>query len=180
MSKKKIDDSYYLSLHNKIKKFDYTIMSIVSDEPESSEHAAFCYTIGLSNYGHPEILFVDCYYNDVTRASDYILENISEGNVFEPNDKLDIQGRELKAIELKDGVKEELSAQAKHYFDKYRPNRPDYDLIYVSFSDELGIFPDEKIFMPSKHVKKQFFKQTLHIERYGRKMLIIPESIHVQ
>jgi hypothetical protein len=155
-------------------------MSIVADEPESSEHAAFCYTIGLSNYGHPELLFVDCYYKDVVSAADEIMERISDGKSICINDKLNIQENDLKVIELMDGVKEELTAQATHYFNLHRPNRVDYELIYVALPDDLGIFPDEKIFMPSKHVKKQFFKQALNTEIFGRKVLVMPATLTMQ
>lgn len=180
MLKNKTDDTYYHSLHKKIEKFNYTIMSVVSGEPESSDHAAFCYTIGLSNYGHPEIMLVDCYYDDVVAACDTVLENISNGKAFSAGDKITVGNRDIKAIELMPGVKEELTDQARNYFELYRGRRQDYALIYVSYADEFGIFPDEKIFSESKHVKKLFFKQSF-INNFGMSnMLVMPQIATLQ
>jgi hypothetical protein len=180
MLKKKLDDSYYQSLHKKIEKFNYTIMSIVSSEAESPEHSAFCYTIGLSNYGHPEIMFVDCYYDDVVSACDSVLENISNGEILSSGRTVSVGGREIKAIELIPGVKEELTEQAKNYFELFRAERKNYDLIFVSFADEFGLYPDEKIFSESKHVKKLFFKQSFTNNFGMNNNLAMPQVLTVQ
>jgi hypothetical protein len=156
----KMNDAYYEKLHQKVNKFGYTIMSIVSDEPESPEHAAYCYTIGLSNYGYPEILFADCYYGDVVELSDILLDKASDGYKFDKNIVLQVADTDskFKAIELLKGIKEELTEQAKHYFHLFRPEDENYHLIYIGKADEFGIFPDEKIFVESKHIKNLFYK----------------------
>ena len=81
----KMNETYYETLHQKVSKFGYTIMSVVSDEPRSSEHAAYCYTIGLSNYGFPEIMLADCYYDDVVELSDILFDRASDGYKFNKN-----------------------------------------------------------------------------------------------
>ena len=156
----KMNDTYYETLHKKVSKFGYTIMSIVSDEPRSSEHAAYCYTIGLSNYGFPEIMLADCCYGDVVELSDILLEKASDGYKFDKSFVLKLVDTDskFKAIELLKGTKEELTEQGKHYFHLFRPEDESYNLIYMGKADEFGLFPDEKVFVESKHIKKLFYK----------------------
>jgi hypothetical protein len=177
----KMNDAYYEKLHQKVNKFGYTIMSIVSDEPESSEHAAYCYTIGLSNYGYPEIMLADCCYGDVVELSDILLDKASDGYKFDKNIVLQVADTDskFKAIELLKGIKEELTEQAKHYFHLFRPEDENYHLIYIGKADEFGIFPDEKIFVESKHIKKMFYK--LIDPKYTKiSNLVLPQPSTVQ
>lgn len=155
----KMNDAYYEKLDQKVNKFGYTIMSIVSDEPESPEHAAYCYTIGLSNYGYPEILFADCYNDDVVGISDILLNKAINGYIFDKFRKLKLArtGSRFKPMELQKGVKEELTEQAQRYFHLLRLQDKKYNLIYMGQADEFGLFPDEKVFVESKHIKKAFY-----------------------
>lgn len=181
MPESKMNENYYKGLHEKVKRYNYTIMSVVSDDPESSEHAAYCYTIGLSNYNHPEIMFADCYYDDVITVTEMILDNISKGLEFPLGEKLEANDSVFKSIELLNGVKEELTPQAEYYFNLFRPNQKDYDLIYMGKSDELGVFPDEKIFIESKHIKRVFFKQTLfNGKSLGTRNFVMPQIPTIQ
>lgn len=181
MGEKKLNESYYEGLHRKVEKYHYTIMSVVSDQAESENHAAYCYTIGLSNYGYPEIMFADCYYDDVITITDLIVEQIASGAPFNKKQVVEIKSGSFKAIELLDGVKEEISAQAAHYFELYRPQRPNYNLIYFGKADQFGLFPDEKIFCESKHIKQIFYKQVLtQGMNHGRTNLVMPESLTMQ
>ena len=156
----KMNETYYEKLHEKVSKFGYTIMSVVSDEPRSSEHAAYCYTIGLSNYGFPEIMLADCFYDDVVELSDILFDQASNGYKFDKSFVLKLADTDckFKAIELLKGIKEELTEQAKYYFSLFRPEDKNYNLIYMGKTDEFGIFPDEKVFVKSKHIKKLFYK----------------------
>ena len=155
----KMNEAYYETLHQKVNKFGYTIMSIVPDEPESSEHATYCYTIGLSNYGYPEILFVNCYYDDVVGISDILFNKALNGYSFDKCCKLKLAdtGSRFKPMELLKGIKEEFTEQAQYYFHLLRPEDEKYNLMYMGKADEFGLFPDEKIFVESKHIKKIFY-----------------------
>jgi len=177
----KMNEAYYEALNQKVSKFGYTIMSVVSDEPRSSEHAAYCYTIGLSNYGFPEIMLADCYYDDVVEISDILLDKASDGYKFDKNIVLKVVDTDskFKAIEILKGVKEELTEQAKHYFHLFRPKDKKYNLMYMGKADEFGLFPDEKMFVESKHIQKLFYK----LREYQNKeitSLVLPQPSTVQ
>ncbi len=153
-----MNKAYYKCLREKVKKFDYTIMSVVSEKSESEEHAAYCYTIGLSNFGYPEIMFADCFYEDVIEVTDLVLEQIKTGKPISSGKVFQVSGGCFKVIELLEGIKEETTEQAKKYFKYFRPEQPEYNLFYLGKSDELGLFPDEKVFEESKHIKQLFYK----------------------
>jgi len=174
-----VNDAYYEKLHQKVNEFGYTIMSIVSDEPESSEHSSYCYTIGLSNYGYPEILFADCYYDDVVEISDILFNEAFNGYSFDKNRilKLANTGSRFKPIELLKGVKEELTAQVLNYFHLFRPEDKQFNLIYMGKDDEFGLFPDEKIFIESKFIKKIFYKLCSPDNKRITNLVLPPPSI---
>ena len=64
----------------------------------------------------------------------------------------------FKSIELLNGVKEQLTEQAREYFKMFRPDSPDFELVYMGKADELGLYPDEKVFEETEVVKQVFFK----------------------
>lgn len=154
----KLDKTYYQKLHRKIKQYGYTIMSVVSDEPRNEEHAAYCYTIGLSNFGFAEIMFADCFYDDVLLVSDIILERLRSNMPLMVGQIINTENGRFKVTSLLSGVKEEISEQALFYFELFRKCQTDYGLVYLAKEDELGVFSDEKIFQKSKHINQCFFE----------------------
>ena len=150
------ENSYYKELHQKVMQFDYTIISLVDEEPKVN-HASYCYTIGLSNYNHPELLFIDCYYDDVITAVEHILANIKLKQSTLPGDTIFLKetNKQIKAIKLKDGAKEELTKQATYYFELYRQKNQEYELLYISQQDECGYDNKKKKKQPKKKIKKQ-------------------------
>lgn len=162
VASKVLDTCFYEGLHRKIEKFGFTIITFVSDEPESSDHAELAFTVGLSNYGVPELLFADTYESTIDEVTERIHGMVKNG-VKITSSMLMSEGKNtpsLKLIDLEDGVKEKITAQARYYFQTFQPDRTDYEVLFVGFADDFGIFPDEKIFMPSKFVKQQFYKSS--------------------
>lgn len=154
----RLDKTYYEKLNRKVKKYGYTVMSVVSDEPRNEDHAAYCYTIGLSNYGFAEIMFADCFYDDVIMATDMILECVKNGHRPNIGQIILTENGRFKLTSLLPGIKEEISEQALFYFELFRKCQTDYGLVYLAKEDEFGVFPDEKIFRKSKHINQCFFE----------------------
>lgn len=172
----RLDKTYYQKLHRKIKQYGYTIMSVVSDEPRNEEHAAYCYTIGLSNFGFAEIMFADCFYDDVLCVSDIILERFRSNIPLKVGQIINTENGRFKVTSLLSGVKEEISDQALFYFELFRERETNYDLVYLAKEDEWGLFPDEKVFAKSKHINQRFFEQNVNTTK--PLVLALPEVIN--
>lgn len=153
-----LNKAYYQSLQQKINQYGYTIMGVVSENPRSEGHAAYCYTIGLSDYGYPEIMMADCLFSEMELVADLILELIHKSEQLPLGTKLRTPNGVFKSIELLDGVKEELTAHAQKYFESMRSDNTSYELVYMAKADGLGLFPDEKAFEETDHVKRIFYK----------------------
>ncbi|TPH15751.1 DUF4262 domain-containing protein [Litorilituus lipolyticus] len=151
-------ENYFKGLRKKVKQYGYTLMSVTAEYPRADEHAAYCYTIGLSDYGYPELLFADCFYDETLSLIDTVLELIGKLEPLEIGHIIKSNNHKYKAVELLDGVKGEISAHAKKYFELYRHKTPDYDLVYLGQADVFGLFPDEKEFVESKHIRRCFYK----------------------
>ncbi|MAD74574.1 MAG: hypothetical protein CML20_07275 [Rheinheimera sp.] len=149
--------AYYQKVRNKVEKYEYTIMSVVSNYPRSEDHAAYCYTIGLSNYGLPEVMLADCDVGDIIKIAD-LLTGSKPLSQLRVGDVIHLDCGAFKSIELLNGVKEQLTEQAREYFKMFRPDSPDFELVYMGKADELGLYPDEKVFEETEVVKQVFFK----------------------
>jgi hypothetical protein len=173
---RRLDKTYYQKLHRKIKQYGYTVMSVVSDEPRNEDHAAYCYTIGLSNYGFAEIMFADCFYDDVIVAADMIFECVKNGHRPNIGQIILTENGRFKLTSLLPGIKEEISEQALFYFELFRKRETNYDLVYLAKEDEWGLFPDEKVFAKSKHINQRFFEQSVSTTK--PLVLALPEVIN--
>lgn len=154
---KETNKTYYYELRKKVETHNYTIMSVASNYPKSEEHAAYCYTIGLSNYGLPEVMLADCDVDDIIEIAELLTGN-KPNSQLRVGDVIHLDCGAFKSIELLNGVKEQLTEQAREYFKMFRPDNPDFELVYMGKADELGLYPDEKAFEANEVVKQVFFR----------------------
>lgn len=167
---------FYYELEKKVKKNGYSVISIVPDNPLSSTHFAYSFTLGMKNFGMPELFFVDSFFDVVEETTDNVLNLVKNGMQLYPSLTLNVgpSSSKFKLLEMESKARETLTTQAKFYYEVITPKSPDFDVLFVGFEDEFGVFPDEKIFIPSETNFKQVYKSSEFAGSGDKRSLVMP------